>query len=537
MNDACEKTVSFRRVLAATLLGVAAVLLLTAASASAAQRFASPAGDPAGACTEGDPCTLLTAADPAQLGNGDEVILLSGLGDYDIGSAPLLIQDAIDLHGEAGEPPPTIISSAAAAVDIDAAATVRDVEVDHTGSRFAIEARFPGAVVDRVTATSTTWACAPVFGALIRNSACIAPTGIGVLAGSNGPSSGTIENVTAFGGFSAVEAVNSGDVDIELTARNVIAMAAFGGTDVLTLSTDGTTGTATITLENSNYDSVSAGADGGLITPAGTGTNQTDPPLLVDPANADVTQLTGSPTIDSGADHIDLGPFDLDGEARNQGLAPDIGADEYPDADDDGVGDAVDNCLGVANPAQTDTDGDGEGDACDTDDDNDTFPDATDNCPLIINPEQADADGDGTGDACDTTPNGPPNGGGTPPADTEVVLVLGGKKKSKAGKPVKVKAGCGSEACELSAKGKVKVPKKFLARSAGKSKTLKLKKATGSAGPGQTETLKLRLSKKRTKQLKKALKAGAKPKAKITVVAADEAGNEATEKTTVKLRK
>jgi hypothetical protein len=35
------------------------------------------------------------------------------------------------------------------------------------------------------------------------------------------------------------------------------------------------------------------------------------------------------------------------------------------DADDDGVGDAVDNCPDVPNPAQTDTDGDGVGDACD----------------------------------------------------------------------------------------------------------------------------------------------------------------------------
>jgi hypothetical protein len=64
------------------------------------------------------------------------------------------------------------------------------------------------------------------------------------------------------------------------------------------------------------------------------------------------------------------------------------------DADEDGVGDATDNCPLGANPDQQDADGDGVGDVCD-------------NCPSDFNPDQADADGDGEGDACASAGSGP----------------------------------------------------------------------------------------------------------------------------------
>jgi hypothetical protein len=58
-----------------------------------------------------------------------------------------------------------------------------------------------------------------------------------------------------------------------------------------------------------------------------------------------------------------------------------------PDSDGDGIPDSRDNCLLTPNPLQDDVDEDGAGDACD-------------NCP-VANPDQRDDDANGIGDVCD----------------------------------------------------------------------------------------------------------------------------------------
>jgi hypothetical protein len=81
------------------------------------------------------------------------------------------------------------------------------------------------------------------------------------------------------------------------------------------------------------------------------------------------------------------------------------------DSDADGVHNACDNCVIVANSSQLDSDGDGIGDACDVcpavfgkaqvDTDHDGVGDRCDNCRTTPNAYQDDADSDGIGDVCD----------------------------------------------------------------------------------------------------------------------------------------
>ncbi len=90
--------------------------------------------------------------------------------------------------------------------------------------------------------------------------------------------------------------------------------------------------------------------------------------------------------------------------------------------DNDGVGDACDNCVHDPNGGQSDLDGDGDGDACQLNDpDGDGWSSDSDNCPVNYNPSQqstayngpygpeqgcnaADSDGDGLSNTTDFCP-------------------------------------------------------------------------------------------------------------------------------------
>lgn len=81
------------------------------------------------------------------------------------------------------------------------------------------------------------------------------------------------------------------------------------------------------------------------------------------------------------------------------------------DTDQDGVLDAQDNCVTLANADQADLDQDGIGNTCDVcssdpfnDVDQDGICGNQDLCPRAADPLQIDFDGDGIGDACDTCP-------------------------------------------------------------------------------------------------------------------------------------
>lgn len=91
---------------------------------------------------------------------------------------------------------------------------------------------------------------------------------------------------------------------------------------------------------------------------------------------------------------------DSDGRGDACDVCPYDATDDASDAD--GVCDDVDNCVGVANAAQTDSDDDGVGDCCDA-------------CPYDA---ANDADGDGICGDIDLCAFGPVNSSGNPPLRT-----------------------------------------------------------------------------------------------------------------------
>ncbi|MCP3979453.1 MAG: hypothetical protein GY716_09000 [bacterium] len=102
---------------------------------------------------------------------------------------------------------------------------------------------------------------------------------------------------------------------------------------------------------------------------------------------------------------------DADGVHNACDNCVDVANSDQVDTDGDGLGSACDNCDDVVNPDQSDVDGDQRGDACDNcrttqnptqlDKDADGAGDACDNCPSTANPSQGDVDSDAEGDACD----------------------------------------------------------------------------------------------------------------------------------------
>ncbi|MGI9556374.1 MAG: serine protease, partial [Solirubrobacterales bacterium] len=129
--------------------------------------------------------------------------------------------------------------------------------------------------------------------------------------------------------------------------------------------------------------------------------------------------------------------------------------------------------------------------------------------------------------------------GANPPAEGKPTVKLSGKKTQKAGKAIKVKVSCGTD-CTVTVTGKViaKTKKGKGSASASKTKSYKLKKAVKFLPNGDKTTLKLKLKKgKQNKKLKKAVKKGARAKAKITFTAEDDFNSKTKKKHTVKLKK
>ena len=298
---------------------------LLATRAEAVERYADTEGNGLEPCLQANPCDIQTAVEDA--GNTDEVIILPG--NYGIGTDPLVVQGTSDVHGDLGQPRPQIfanLDAAGAAVDVGNG-KLRHVSVTNTTSNANAVRLAGGATVERVIASSVATACSLEAGnATIRDSFCHSSAVYGVIIPpvATGNVTGTLRNVTATTASPAIAlgvAVYSDGTELMvIDAKNVIATGTFY--DVQAYAAD--TSTALVNLDYSNYNTILEDGTGGSVTDPGTLHNQMATPLL---GGDGFHQLGCSPTIDAGTSDL-LGATDIDGEARTQGPAPDIGADE-----------------------------------------------------------------------------------------------------------------------------------------------------------------------------------------------------------------
>jgi hypothetical protein len=336
-------------VLAARLLVTAAVtfagladLADPAHAAGPVTRWVSPSGSGT-ACSEDVPCDLPTALGDGTVpvAAGDEVVVTPGA--YTTGQLQTDVK--LDVHGQTGEPVPTInLTDPSVGFYVYGGATLHDLAFSTTSAGAAISSPSGslGPVLDRVTVHTTTLggvACDFADSVTLRDSVCWGSGGNGdgirvaVNTAATNSRTVTLRNVTAIGGNVGIDVDVTAPLAFHVDARSVIADGA-GANDIDAEARGNAV--VTVSLDHSSYATTVESGGTATVTPAGTGTNQLEPPTFVDAATGDFHEAAGSPTIDAGAVDASSGVLDLDGNARTvRGRAatscpglPDIGAYE-----------------------------------------------------------------------------------------------------------------------------------------------------------------------------------------------------------------
>jgi hypothetical protein len=309
---------------------VAAATGLAATPAVGAQRYAAPGEVDTSPCTQVNPCSIDSAIENAV--DTDEVIITQGT--YSVTDI-LLVVPGTNVHGEAGAPRPRITSGEALTMGGNTGTgttRVAHLKIENTTSGGGALAISGGLAEDIVAETTSAVHTCLVEQATLRDSTCWTSGSGGTAVDSTQPGVSNLRNVTAVaeGAGSSGIAISSFDPpggQVVIDAKNVIAD---GFADV-TATTDSVLGdSADVTLSYSNYVTESTAGSDATITPSDSVSahNQEAAPQFVEASTGNFHQAPGSPTIDSGTTDVLLGSFDIDGEPRVQGPAPDIGADE-----------------------------------------------------------------------------------------------------------------------------------------------------------------------------------------------------------------
>jgi hypothetical protein len=339
------------RLIAAVALTAGVALFASApAWAGTPTVYASPTGSTTAACTDpAEPCQLQRAIDQAPAGS--ELVLAPGTYTS---SYPVQVSKVLDIHGEDGQPAPTIVNDHSGCTPADffclgsaalrlggASGSFRHARVLSTGdqgnSADTIEAYNPAdsgrETIEDVYAESLDGVAIYTQGdVLARDTVAWSPSSPfaafeAAAPPLNAPQAQVrLENVTAVGGPNAyglwlfASCVGNGCGAI-VTSENSILRG--GKSDIWPEAQFN--GEFEVDASHSNYDI----GTNIYVTASDQNGNQTPEPQFVDAANGDFHQLESSPTRDAGIASADLGPVDLDGGARTYGSAPDIGADEW----------------------------------------------------------------------------------------------------------------------------------------------------------------------------------------------------------------
>lgn len=323
---------------------VVVTMLAIAEGADAVNRYAAPGGTgPQGSCPQSNPCSILDAVEGPAAQNADRVLLAPGT--YALNETLDVTRQLTILPADPAAPRPLITATTGGfAVDVSVSqAGLGGIEI--RGSSYGLHlgggiyggllVSAPGAAACYLEDSNPA---SPVS-VWLNDSTCLNTGGdpaVAVFAEDNGDSvSAVLTNVTAaspelgFSQYGIYAQAGGNSATIDLIGTNVIALG--GSIDARAVLNNMAT-TSSIELDHSNFDSSDA-IGGGLITAPGTGAprlNQTAAPQFADLAGRDLHQAPGSPTIDAGDPNAFLlSDFDIDGDPRTVGSAPDIGSDEY----------------------------------------------------------------------------------------------------------------------------------------------------------------------------------------------------------------